>query len=427
MFRKTLFWIHLIAGVITGLVIALMSATGVALAFEKELLAWAEKDAQVVAVPSEASARIPLDDLLKRFRSENPEARPSAVTVSSKLDAAVAITVGRDAVYYINPYTGEIRRPASTAMRDALRKAEDAHRWLALEGDGRTTGRAITGASNLAFLVLGVTGLYLWWPRQFTWRALRPSIWFVGGAKAKAREWNWHNTIGFWTLPVLIVLTASGVVMSYRWANNLVYRFAGEAPPAIGGPGGPAGNAGGGAIEFPAPAAGARPASYATHLATLEQTLPNWQTITFRMAANRPNAPRAGSRSANSDTPQAGGPRSANADTPRRGSERRSVSPVTAMVRSQNEFPSFASTTVTLDPYTSAVLKKESLADATPGRRARMWLRFLHTGEALGMTGKILAALASLGGVFLVYTGFAMAIRRAANARRRRAAARGAV
>jgi uncharacterized iron-regulated membrane protein len=39
-------------------------------------------------------------------------------------------------------------------------------------------------------------------------------------------------------------------------------------------------------------------------------------------------------------------------------------------------------------------------------------MRFLHTGEALGWPGKLLAALASLGGAFLVWTGFALAWRR---------------
>jgi uncharacterized iron-regulated membrane protein len=65
-----------------------------------------------------------------------------------------------------------------------------------------------------------------------------------------------------------------------------------------------------------------------------------------------------------------------------------------------------------LDPYTAAVLKRESYADSSSARKFRSWTRFLHTGEALGFTGKLLAGLASLGGVFLVYTGFALSWRR---------------
>ena len=39
-------------------------------------------------------------------------------------------------------------------------------------------------------------------------------------------------------------------------------------------------------------------------------------------------------------------------------------------------------------------------------------MRFLHTGEALGFFGKLVAALASIGGALLVWTGFALAWRR---------------
>ena len=421
MFRKTIFWLHLSAGLLAGVVIAVMSATGVALAFEKELVAWAEKDVQTVVIPSATSARIPGDDLLKRFRAEHPDARPSSITFNARIDAAVVITVGRDEIYYLNPYTGEIRQSGSRSMRDALRTAENLHRWLALDGDSRTIGRAITGASNFAFLILGLTGLYLWFPRKLSWRAVRPSLWF-SGAKGKAREWNWHNVIGFWSLPVLIVLTVSGVVMSYRWANNLVYRLAGETAPAVGGPGAP--GAASPVIEIAPPPPGSRPATYLSHLAAIEQALPRWQTASFRLSANRrPEAAgpgtaarsNEGSRQNSSDSQGNDRQRSGIADTPRL-AQARLAAPVVASIRTDNSWPTFAATTVTLDPYTSDVLKTETFADATAGRRARMWLRFLHTGEAGGFFGKALAALASFGALFLVYTGVAMAVRRAAGA-----------
>jgi uncharacterized iron-regulated membrane protein len=33
------------------------------------------------------------------------------------------------------------------------------------------------------------------------------------GLKGKARDFNWHNVIGVWCLPVLIVLTTTGMVI----------------------------------------------------------------------------------------------------------------------------------------------------------------------------------------------------------------------
>jgi uncharacterized iron-regulated membrane protein len=62
-------------------------------------------------------------------------------------------------------------------------------------------------------------------------------------------------------------------------------------------------------------------------------------------------------------------------------------------------------TQVLLDRSTGDVLSQEA---ATP----RMWNRFIHTGEAAGLAGQIVAAIASLGGALLVWTGLSLALRR---------------
>ena len=79
-------------------------------------------------------------------------------------------------------------------------------------------------------------------------------------------------------------------------------------------------------------------------------------------------------------------------------------------------------TTFTIDRATSTVTKAEAFSSLTAGRRLRSWLRFAHTGEFYGVTGQTVAGLASAGGAMLVYTGFALAVRRwwAWLARRRR-------
>src|SRR6185437_7413848 len=103
--------------------------------------------------------------------------------------------------------------------------------WLGTEGEGRAAARSITGACNLAFLWLALTGVYLWWPRSWTWRALKTSLVFSTRLRGKARDWNWHNVIGFWSSSVLLVLTLTAAVMSYPWANDLLYTLTGGEPP----------------------------------------------------------------------------------------------------------------------------------------------------------------------------------------------------
>lgn len=406
-FRKVLFWVHLVAGVVAGSVIGIMSFTGAVLAFETEIVSWAERDARRVTPAVGETPRLSLDELLQRVRERDPEAKPTGITVSADPQDAVVFAIGRDSAYYANPYTGEVRQPASTRVHDFMHTMVEWHRWLAMSGESRATGKAITGACNTAFLVLGLTGLYLWWPRNWTWRAVKPSVWFLRGARGKARDWNWHNTIGFWSLPVLIVLTASGMVISYRWAGNLVYRAAGEQPPAQQGPGGAAAPA----VDVPRPAAGARPSGYEAMLVAAQQQAPAWETIIFRLGNPRGGGP--GPRAA-AVAPTNGPGATATAATraSSESGERRGPQAVTAVVRESDRWPRTASTTLSLNPFTGEVLKREGFSDLSTGRQTRLWLRFLHTGQALGWAGQFVAGLACVGGLVLVWTGFALAWRR---------------
>ena len=46
------------------------------------------------------------------------------------------------------------------------------------------------------------------------------------------------------------------------------------------------------------------------------------------------------------------------------------------------------------------------------GRQIRTWLRWIHTGEAAGWFGQLIAGVASAGAVVLVWTGLSLAWRR---------------
>ena len=68
--------------------------------------------------------------------------------------------------------------------------------------------------------------------------------------------------------------------------------------------------------------------------------------------------------------------------------------------------------TLALDPASARIVKVETFASASAGRRLRTWSRFVHTGEYYGVVGQTIAGIASLAGVMLVWTGIALALRR---------------
>lgn len=75
---------------------------------------------------------------------------------------------------------------------------------------------------------------------------------------------------------------------------------------------------------------------------------------------------------------------------------------------------------LTLDGRTGDVVEWQPYDKMSRGQQLRMWIRPLHTGTAAGFVGQLVAAIASLGGAVLVWTGISLALRRLASWLRRR-------
>lgn len=407
--KRVLFWMHLITGVVCGLIVALLATTGGIYAFQGEIQAFARRDVARV-VPAE-TPRVPLADILATVRKENPDAQPSGLVVHADPAAATQVMMGREKPsLYANPYTGEVKADSAAKLSEGFAFVLRLHRWLAFGGENKKIGAAITGACATAFLFLSLSGLYLWWPRHLTWRTIRPSAWFIRGAKGKVRDWNWHNVFGFWSLPLLIVLSATGMAMSYRWAGNLLYVVVGETPPP---PRNEAPRAPGEdrnaepRLEPPEP--GVRPLGYDALLAIAQKEAPDWASITFRMqgAGMRAEGERTRTRKVGEDTTRE---RLAGDGT---GEKRRTrgAAPVSVNIH-RTGLPLTAGLTLTLNPYTGEVIKREGFAEKSLGNKLRGSVRPVHTGEAFGIPGQLVMFLAAIAALILVYTGFALSWRR---------------
>ena len=375
-FRSVLFWIHLACGLAAGVVIFIMSVTGVALTYEKQMIEWADRRAWT-APSSVGASQISPETLLAKVAEARPGTAPTGVTMRADAAAPATVLLEGNTSLLVDPYTGAIIGEPPAALRSFFRTMTAWHRYLALEGTSRATGKAITGAANLMFLFLVLSGMYLWLPRVWNWIQFKNVLWFRSGLAPKARDFNWHNVIGIWTAVPLAIVVAGAAPISYRWASDLVYRSAGDTPPAV-------------AAAAPRPVEG-KVTYYATGLdpawMAARAQASSWRTMSTRLATSA-SAPIV----VTVDEGYAGQP------------QKRS--------------------TVTLDRASGAVAKVETFDSLSPGRRARSWLRFAHTGEIYGLVGQTVAGVASLGGAFLVYTGVALALRRlAAFIKRRRAEA----
>ena len=395
--RKVLFWCHLTAGVGAGTVILIMSVTGALLTFQQSVLRIIERSQRTVAAPAPGTSRMELDALIAQVRIAMPEAQPTTVTLESDPLAAAAVVLGTQGTLFVNPYTGQVLGSGSVRARAFYRSVTNWHRYLALEGDRRAMGRAITGACNVAFLVLAVSGLYLWWPRQWTWRHVSAVMLFRSGLRGKARDFNWHNVFGVWCGTIIVILTTTATVISYTWATNLVYTLTGSPRPAQAAArpaneSRQATSSRGDRAVADGPARQAQRSQAGTAqlqpmLAQAERQVPTWRTIIVRLP------------------PRAGGP-------------------VNFSISDRAYWNSFARSTLTIDGATGSVARWEPYAASSLGQKVRGWMRFAHTGELGGLPGEAVAGLASAGGGFLVWTGISLALRRLSAWRARRRAAR---
>ncbi|MBR2814045.1 MAG: PepSY domain-containing protein [Reyranella sp.] len=95
------------------------------------------------------------------------------------------------------------------AMTGWVRFFHDLHGHLFIAGG---LGRELVGWLGVALLVLGCSGLYLWWPRPGQWKAA-----FLVRRKAKGLRLNreLHGAVGIWSLVLFMLVNFTGVYLAF--------------------------------------------------------------------------------------------------------------------------------------------------------------------------------------------------------------------
>jgi uncharacterized iron-regulated membrane protein len=205
--RKALFQVHLWTGIGIGLYIFVISISGSAIVFRREIarLAWSSP---TVVQTGQILTTQEISAIAKKAYPRNEVAK---VTFSKKPDRAaeVLMTRGqRQVERAFNPYTGKDLGPVGTDEPRILY-------WLVQFHDdllGGHTGRRYNGAGALLLTVLCATGLLIWWPGVTRWwRSL------ILRRKAGWARFNWdlHSAVGFWMFAFVLMWGISGIYLSY--------------------------------------------------------------------------------------------------------------------------------------------------------------------------------------------------------------------
>ncbi|MXX54787.1 MAG: PepSY domain-containing protein [Gemmatimonadetes bacterium] len=364
MIRAVIFRLHLSVAVAAGAVVFMLAATGAILSLEETVTGLAEQ--RYFVAGGEGAERL------------GPEAIAAAAGFAAtslryRADARAPVRVyeGRDRYARVDPHTGAVLALGPDGLERFFEGVHNWHRWFNVSGGSVRRARAVTGAVNVAFLFLLLTGPILWIPRPVARRSLANVLLFRRGARGAWRDLNWHQVVGIWSVLPLAAIAATGVTTSYPAVADRVYPMVANVVPAEAWPG----TVGLEAMEGSVDAPRAPETDLAAVLATAEAWAPGWRTLILNVPRPTDSEVRAEVHGGRAGQPQRVG-------------------------------------ILTLDAVTGAVLEWESFADDTPSRRAQQFLRYAHTGEYWGLAGQLLAGLFSLAAALMVWTGLSLAVRR---------------
>ena len=367
MIRTIVFWLHLSVASAAGAVVFLLAATGVILSLEETALGLAEGRYRVEA--QDGSPRLPPEAI-----AQASGLAATSLHYRSDPRAAVRVYEGRERYARVDPCTGQVLGLGPGALEQFFEDVRAWHRWFNLPDGSIRKGRAVTGAVNVAFLFLLLTGPILWIPRPITRRSLAGVLFLRPRARGARRNLNWHQVVGIWSVLPLAVIAASGMTTSYPSVADRLDPVVGRAIPVEAWPA----RVDGGEDPLALDEAGAASpgGDLGAVLTTAERWAPGWRTLIL-------NLPRPTDRE------------------------------VRVEVRTGRPGQPHKTGWLTVDAATGGVHDWESFGDDLPRRRARQFLRYAHTGEYWGLGGQWLAGLFSLAATLMVWTGLSLALRRA--------------
>ncbi|QKG55388.1 PepSY domain-containing protein [Hymenobacter sp. BRD128] len=228
--------LHLWLGLGSGLVVLIVSLTGALFTFQDEIRD-ATEPWRLVAAPA-GWPPLPPSRLLAAAVASHPGARPSWTTYSGPGRSAMVYFTDKAGGSYgasLNPYTGRVLHEQNLHI-DFFTIVQDLHMHLLLPP---AVGEWVVGGASAAFLLLLGTGLVLWWPRRQQERRQRLTI--KWGAKWRRLNYDLHQVLGFYVAAGAFLIALTGLLMSFgSWlqaaslvANTGRHYPLEETPPTV--------------------------------------------------------------------------------------------------------------------------------------------------------------------------------------------------
>ena len=239
-FKKLTGKIHLWFGFAAGLVVLVSMTAAAIFVWDEELTDWYYADYVFVEAREEA---LPVSELFAVARQALPGKEISSAEIRNDPDRAYAFTAYKrrkeaggwtywdDHYYwyrvYVNPYTGQVTGVVNmlTNWIDLTRRL---HQNLLLR---YSIGTWIVGITTLIIFVMVITGLVLWFPKNM--KVLKQRLKIKWNARWRRVNYDIHNVGGFYTYLVILLLATTGLVWTFDWWTDGIYRLLGDDPKEV--------------------------------------------------------------------------------------------------------------------------------------------------------------------------------------------------
>ena len=236
MIKKSSLWLHKWLGLLTGLIVFIVSVTGCIYVFYDDLkiITYPERFIITEKTPPEKTAE-PFSELVKLANQSLPDGEeinrvdiyPSKdrtwVFRGMKLDKK-KLWYSENTVYhkriYIDPYLAKVQYVEDSKF-EFFQVVLQIHRTLLLGSLGGT----IVGISTIIFLILCFTGLILWWPKKWKKKMVKKAVWVDYRVKWKRLVYDLHNVLGFQSLIFAIIIAFFGLTFTFPALNEAISKL----------------------------------------------------------------------------------------------------------------------------------------------------------------------------------------------------------
>lgn len=224
-FKKAFRVIHLWLGLITGLVVFILGITGCIYVFAEDIREALYKER--FYVNDNSALKLPLSKLLQIAQQAVGEdhkiTRARVYNIPGRAYEFRALKTDPKAfghwnyyVYYdrvhVNPYNGQVIFKED-ARNSFMTLLLSLHMQLLL---GKVVGHTVVKWSVVGFVILLISGLILWYPKKWSKKQVKNSFRIKWGAKFKRLNYDLHNVPGFYSFLILLIIALTGLMMSFE-------------------------------------------------------------------------------------------------------------------------------------------------------------------------------------------------------------------